>query len=68
MAVGEFVDGLSVPIESVIVQGGAQGVVVRDSSGDIFTPVTVITNDERKAYIRPVYPESLLEGQRVMVF
>lgn len=65
MVVGEFVDGFSVPIESVIEQGGVNVVVLPDGSNGTFVPVTVISQDQRKAYIRPVYEGSLVEGQRV---
>jgi len=66
MVVGEFVDGFSIPIEAVIEQGGVNGVVLADGSGRMFVPVTVISQDQRKAYIRPVYAGSLIEGQRVV--
>ena len=66
MVVGEFVDGFSIPIEAVIEQGGLNGVVLADASNGTFVPVTVISQDQRKAYIRPVYPGSLAEGQRVL--
>ena len=66
MVVGEFVDGFSIPIEAVIEQGGVIGVVVANEARGMFVPVTVISSDQRKAYIRPVYSGSLVEGQRVV--
>ncbi len=68
MAVGEFVDGLSVPIDAIIEDGGVMGVVVHDANGDMFVPVTVISNDGKDAFIRPVYPGSLLDGQKVVTY
>ncbi len=67
MVVGEYVDGLSVPIEAVIEQGGMRGVVVSDGTGQMFVPVTVISHDGKAAYIRPTYAGSLLEGQQVLI-
>ncbi|MCL2811140.1 MAG: hypothetical protein FWD25_04530 [Clostridia bacterium] len=66
MRVGEFVDGFSTPVEAVIEQGGVMGVVVAGAPNPTFVPVTVISQDQRRAYIRPVFPGSLVEGQRIL--
>jgi len=66
MVVGEFVDGLSVPLEALFSQGGEQGVVIAD--GERFVPVTVISSDGRDAFVRTVYAGSLMEGQGVLTF
>jgi len=66
MVVGEFVDGFSIPIEAVIEQGGVMGVVVANAPSPQFVPVTVVSQDRRRAYIRPVYAGSLAEGQRIL--
>jgi hypothetical protein len=68
MMVGEFIDGMSVPIASVIEQGGVLGVVVSDVSGEIFVPVTVTSTDAENAFVQPVHQGSLLDGQRVITF
>ncbi|MDR3051404.1 MAG: hypothetical protein LBU67_06750, partial [Oscillospiraceae bacterium] len=69
VVVGEFVDGLSVPLNALRYQGDMIGVVVSsDLSGEIFVPVIVISQDEYTAFVRPVSAGSLSSGQKILTF
>jgi len=65
MVVGEHVDGFSVPIGAITEYRDSMGVVLPDASGGVFVPVTIVSKDRKNAYIRPVYPGSLQDGQQV---
>ncbi len=71
VVVGEFVDGLSVPINALRYENEMIGVVVRNANlpgGGMFVPVVVISQDARTAFIRPVSAGSLNSGQEIMTF
>ena len=68
VVVGEFVDGLLVPLEAIITQDGQRGVVITDLSGEMFIPVIIRSYDQKNAFVQPLYMGSLLSGQTVKTF
>ncbi len=71
VVVGEFVDGLSVPLNALHYENEMIGVVVRNAhlpGGGMFVPVVVISQDANTAFIRPVSAGSLSSGQEIMTF
>ena len=68
--VGDFVSGLSVPINALYTYDNQIGVVVLDGGVQTFVGVTVISyEDENTAFVRPTLSGSPLEsGKTVMLF
>ena len=69
VVVGEFVDGVNVPVSALYVQNNMIGVVVSELGVDTFVPVTVISQDETTAFVRSIYTGSPLQaGKTVKLF
>ena len=69
VVVGEFVDGVNVPVSALYVQSNMIGVVVSELGVDTFVPVTVISQNETTAFVRSIYAGSPLQpGKTVKLF
>lgn len=69
VVVGEFVDGVNVPVSALYSQSNMIGVVVSELGTDTFVPVTVISRDEKTAFVRSIYAGSPLQaGKTVRLF
>lgn len=68
--VGDFVSGLSVPMNALYSYDNQMGVVVLDGGVQTFVAVTVISyEDENTAFVRPTLSGSPLEdGKTIMLF
>lgn len=67
ITVGEALQGLVVPVSALREQGEYLGVVLAGGQS-VFVPVTVLTNDGKNAYVQPVYPGTLMDGQTVVTY
>lgn len=67
ITVGEALQGLVVPVSALREKDGYQGVVLADGQG-VFVPVTILSNNGKDAYIQPVHPGTLVDGQSVMMY
>lgn len=69
VVVGEFVDGVNVPVSALYTQSNMMGVVVTELGTETFVPVTVISRDEKTAFVRSIYAGSPLQaGKTVRLF
>lgn len=69
VAVGEFVDGLSVPTSALYAYQGMIGVVVTEASIDTFVQVNVVSYDENIALVTPAQAGSPLQaGKSVRLY
>lgn len=69
-AVGDFVSGVSVPMNALYTMDNMIGVVVIDGGVQTFVPVTVVSYpDQNTAFVRPTLSGSpLVNGKTVMLF
>lgn len=69
VVVGEFVDGVNVPVSSLYTQSNMIGVVVSELGTETFVPVIVISRDDKTAFVKSIYPGSPLQaGKTVRLF
>lgn len=68
MTVGQlYAAALQVPLKAIRQQSGQTG-VVRTDQGGMFVPVTIVDQNHEFAFVQPVMPGALMEGQKVRVF
>lgn len=66
--IGETLNGLRVPINSLVVQGEMAGVVTNDAGVEYFVPVQTLSRTDQYAFVVPLYDSTLQAGQRVNVY
>lgn len=68
MTVGQlYAAALQVPLKAIRQQSGQTG-VVRTDQGGMFVPVTIVDQNHEYAFVQPIMPGALVEGQKVRVF